>query len=317
MVIARDFRTCLFERCNRRQIRRQGARRFRALSPDALLSFDETAVGGPLTLGDEAESENRETPRAVNAMMEAWISTPKLATEPLTRDARYDGRFFGPSRRQAFIAGRFARPPHPSEKTSASCRRPPRRRRPVFALVCVAGRRVRRNSTLGAALHHRIPRARIDRAGRLDEANVDALAERLGIGERQLRRLFRQHLGASPISVAQTRRVLLAKQLIQDTGLPMTEVAAAAGFGSVRQFNEIFQQLYRRPPMALCGEDGKSEASVWTKRARSRSGSGTGPPTTGIPSVVPRSPRNTRHRGGLGRANMRARSGSATPEPCW
>jgi AraC family transcriptional regulator of adaptative response / DNA-3-methyladenine glycosylase II len=88
-------------------------------------------------------------------------------------------------------------------------------------------------------------------AGALDEADVETLAGRLGLGERQLRRLFRQHLGASPISIAQTRRILLAKQLIQDTRLPMTEVALAAGFGSIRRFNEIFQQLYRRPPMAL------------------------------------------------------------------
>jgi AraC family transcriptional regulator of adaptative response / DNA-3-methyladenine glycosylase II len=71
------------------------------------------------------------------------------------------------------------------------------------------------------------------------------------MGERQLRRLFRHHLGASPIAVAQTRRVLLAKQLIQDTRLPMTEVAAAAGFGSIRRFNETFQHLFGRPPSTL------------------------------------------------------------------
>ena len=85
----------------------------------------------------------------------------------------------------------------------------------------------------------------------MDEADVDALAERLGVGERQLRRLFRQHLGASPIAVAQTRRVLLAKQLIHETALPMAEVAMASGFGSVRRFNETFQKLYDRPPSAL------------------------------------------------------------------
>src|SRR6201747_507200 len=60
---------------------------------------------------------------------------------------------------------------------------------------------------------------------------VEALAERLGIGERHLRRLFVQHLGASPIAVAQTRRVLFAKQLIHETQMPITEVALAAGFG--------------------------------------------------------------------------------------
>jgi AraC family transcriptional regulator of adaptative response / DNA-3-methyladenine glycosylase II len=84
-----------------------------------------------------------------------------------------------------------------------------------------------------------------------DGASVEKLAGRLGVGERQLRRLFLQHLGASPISVAQTRRVLFAKQLIHDTRMPMTEVALAAGFSSVRRFNETFQNLFHRPPSAL------------------------------------------------------------------
>jgi len=89
--------------------------------------------------------------------------------------------------------------------------------------------------------------------GALDggENSVGKLAERLGLGERQLRRLFLQHLGASPISVAQTRRVLFAKQLIHDTQMSMTEVAMAAGFGSLRRFNEIFLSLFHRPPSAL------------------------------------------------------------------
>src|SRR6516164_907781 len=88
-------------------------------------------------------------------------------------------------------------------------------------------------------------------AGALDEGDVETLAGRLGVGERQLRRLFHQHLGASPVAVAQTRRVLLAKQLIHETHLPMTEVAFAAGFGSIRRFNETFRQLFGRPPREL------------------------------------------------------------------
>ncbi len=85
----------------------------------------------------------------------------------------------------------------------------------------------------------------------MDSGDVEALADRLGVGERQLRRLFRQHLGASPVAVAQTRRVLLAKQLIHETRLPMAEVALASGFGSVRRFNETFLQLFNRPPSTL------------------------------------------------------------------
>jgi len=87
----------------------------------------------------------------------------------------------------------------------------------------------------------------LDGAGR----SVEQLAERLGIGERQLRRLFLQHLGASPVAVAQTRRVLFAKQLIHDTRLPMTEVALAAGFNSLRRFNEVFHNLFHRSPSSI------------------------------------------------------------------
>jgi AraC family transcriptional regulator, regulatory protein of adaptative response / DNA-3-methyladenine glycosylase II len=82
-------------------------------------------------------------------------------------------------------------------------------------------------------------------------ASVENLAARLGVGERQLRRLFLEHLGAAPVSVAQTRRVLFAKQLIHETRMPMAEVALAAGFGSVRRFHETFQDLFQRPPGAL------------------------------------------------------------------
>ncbi|HSU19108.1 MAG TPA: AlkA N-terminal domain-containing protein [Acidobacteriaceae bacterium] len=95
-----------------------------------------------------------------------------------------------------------------------------------------------------------------------EESTVDGLAGRVGIGERQLRRLFLQHLGTSPLSVAQTRRVLFAKQLIHDTRLPMTEVALASGFNSLRRFNEVFQNLFHRPPTALRREAGKEHSAA-------------------------------------------------------
>ncbi len=92
--------------------------------------------------------------------------------------------------------------------------------------------------------------------------SVDALAARLGIGERQLRRLFLQHLGASPIAVAQTRRVLFAKHLIHETQMPMTEIALAAGFSSLRRFNEVFHALFGRPPSALRRKSSVSRPDV-------------------------------------------------------
>jgi AraC family transcriptional regulator of adaptative response / DNA-3-methyladenine glycosylase II len=84
-----------------------------------------------------------------------------------------------------------------------------------------------------------------------ERGNVETLASRLGMGARQLRRLFEQHLGLSPIAVAQTRRLLFAKQLLHDTDLSMAEVAMAGGFGSIRRFNDAFRTLYGLSPAAL------------------------------------------------------------------
>ncbi|MEJ0042437.1 MAG: AlkA N-terminal domain-containing protein [Rhizomicrobium sp.] len=92
------------------------------------------------------------------------------------------------------------------------------------------------------------------------DAGIASLCERLGVGERQLRRLFDKHLGAPPIAVAQTRRVLFAKQLIQETRLPMGAIAEASGFGSIRRFNDAFRKLYRRSPSQLRRQSGGAPA---------------------------------------------------------
>lgn len=87
--------------------------------------------------------------------------------------------------------------------------------------------------------------------GALDTGTVEALAERLGIGARHLSRLFVKHLGASPRQVAATRRVQMAKRLIDETALPLSEIAFASGFGSVRRFNDAFKATYGRAPSAF------------------------------------------------------------------
>src|SRR5499427_8961414 len=71
----------------------------------------------------------------------------------------------------------------------------------------------------------------------LEDGGVESLAERLGVGSRHLRRLFVRHLGATPSAVVRTRRLHFAKKLIDETSLPMTQVAMASGFGCVRRFN--------------------------------------------------------------------------------
>ncbi|MGV8928693.1 MAG: bifunctional transcriptional activator/DNA repair enzyme AdaA [Brevundimonas sp.] len=170
----------------------------------------------------------------------------------LTRDARFDGRFFGCVK----TTGIYCRPVCPA--------RTPKRENMFFVVTAAAAEeagfraclrcRPETAPDMGAwrGTSNTVSRAlALIEAGALDEGDVDGLAARLGVGERHLRRLFRQHLGAAPVSVAQTRRVLLAKALIHQTDLGMAEVALGSGFGSVRRFNETFQALYGRPPSAL------------------------------------------------------------------
>ncbi|MDB5928163.1 MAG: DNA-3-methyladenine glycosylase 2 [Betaproteobacteria bacterium] len=85
----------------------------------------------------------------------------------------------------------------------------------------------------------------------LDQDGLDTLAVRLGITDRHLRRAFGAEFGVSPVEFAQTQRLLLAKRLLTDTALPVTEVAFASGFGSVRRFNALFKQRYRLIPSQL------------------------------------------------------------------
>jgi AraC family transcriptional regulator, regulatory protein of adaptative response / DNA-3-methyladenine glycosylase II len=170
----------------------------------------------------------------------------------VTRDSRFDGRIFI----GVHTTGIYCRPICPA--------RTPKRENVSFYTTASAAQeagfrpclRCRPESSpdLGAwrGTSNTVSRAlTLIGEGALDGEAVDALAERLGVGERQLRRLFRRHLGASPITVAQTRRVLFAKQLVVETTMPLAEIALASGFGSVRRFNATFQNLYNRAPRDL------------------------------------------------------------------
>ncbi|HTP78519.1 MAG TPA: AlkA N-terminal domain-containing protein [Rhizomicrobium sp.] len=170
-----------------------------------------------------------------------------------TRDARFDGRLFIGVK----TTGIYCRPICPARTpkrenvtfwpSAASAQeagfRPCLRCRPEISPDAAAWRGT--SNTVSRAL------ALIAEGGLDGDAGLSALCERLGVGERQLRRLFDKHLGAPPITVAQTRRILFAKQLVHETQLPMTSIALASGFGSVRRFNDAFRKLYRRPPGEL------------------------------------------------------------------
>ena len=170
----------------------------------------------------------------------------------ISRDARFDGKFFI----AITSTGIYCRPicPSPHAKRShvryypsaaaaaAAGYRPCLRCRPEAAPGTPAW--------LGTSAVVRRALRLIDE-GFLDHSSVDELAERLGIGARHLHRLCLQHVGAPPVAMAQTRRLHFAKRLLDETQLPITEIAFEAGFKSIRRFNSAFQQTFRRPPRDL------------------------------------------------------------------
>ena len=169
-----------------------------------------------------------------------------------SRDSRFDGRFFTGVK----TTGIYCRPvcpavtPHQKNVTFYNCAaaaekagfRPCRRCRPETSPGTPAW--LGTSATVSRAL-------RDINDGYLDHHTVDDLALRLGIGPRHLLRLFDDHLGTTPVAVAQTRRVHFARNLVEQTELPMARIALAAGFGSVRRFNDLLKSTFRRTPSEL------------------------------------------------------------------
>jgi AraC family transcriptional regulator of adaptative response / DNA-3-methyladenine glycosylase II len=193
--------------------------------------------------------------RRIVGAMEAMLTLDPTVLERarLSRDPRFDGKFFI----AVTSTGIYCRPICPA---SPSPRRGNVRYYVSAAAAAEAGfrpcLRCRPEAAPGtpawlgtSAVVRRALRLIIE--GALDEASVGEFASRVGVGARHLDRLFLQHVGASPLAVAHTRRLHFAKRLIDESDLPMTEIALAAGFGSLRRFNDAFQKAYRRPPREL------------------------------------------------------------------
>jgi AraC family transcriptional regulator of adaptative response / DNA-3-methyladenine glycosylase II len=179
------------------------------------------------------------------------------------RDARFDGRFFVGVK----TTGIYCRPvctakvPQPKNceffpsaaAAEAECYRPCLRCRPELAPGHAA-----------VDASHRIAQAAASliEDGRVEEGGLPGLAESLGVSDRHLRRVFQQEFGVSPIEYAQTQRLLLAKRLLTDTVLPVTEIALASGFQSLRRFNDLFRTRYRLAPSQLRRQAAASDASA-------------------------------------------------------
>lgn len=169
----------------------------------------------------------------------------------IARDPEYDGRFFTAVRTTKI----YCRPICPAQPRSANVSyfpsaaaaelagfRPCLRCRPETAPLSPAWKGTR--ATVDRALRLIVDEGVLD----TEHASVDDLAMRLGIGARHLSRLFVRHLDATPVQVAKTARVQRAKRLLDSTELPMTDVALQAGFRSLRRFNAVFIETYRRSP---------------------------------------------------------------------
>src|SRR4051794_32280073 len=170
----------------------------------------------------------------------------------LSRDARFDGRFFIAVRTSRI----YCRPICPAR----TAREENVRYFPTAAAAAEAGfrpcLRCRPESSPGTpawlGTSTTVSRAlRLIGESAMEDGGADGLAARLGIGARHLRRLFLRHLGASPVAVANTRRLHFAKKLIDETTLPMGQIALIAGFGSVRRFNGAFLKTYHRTPTQI------------------------------------------------------------------
>jgi len=170
----------------------------------------------------------------------------------LSRDARFDGKFF-----IAVLSTRiYCRPICPAR----TCNESNVRYYPTAASAAQAGfrpcLRCRPESSPGTpawlGTSNTVSRAlRLIGESGLEDGGVEVLAERLGVGSRHLRRLFLRHLGATPMAVAQTRRLHFAKKLIDETRLPMSQIALAVGFGCVRRFNAGIRKVYHRTPTQI------------------------------------------------------------------
>lgn len=170
-----------------------------------------------------------------------------------SRDARFDGRFYI----GVLSTGIYCRPICPAAPAALS------RHTRYFATAAAAHEagfrpclRCRPEAAPGTPAWNGtsavVRRAvRMIQDGALDASSVPQFATRLGLGVRQLDRLFAQHVGASPLALAQTRRLHFAKRLIDGSTLPMTEVALAAGYASLRRFNHALRTAYGHPPRAL------------------------------------------------------------------
>jgi AraC family transcriptional regulator, regulatory protein of adaptative response / DNA-3-methyladenine glycosylase II len=203
----------------------------------------------------------RAGPRATAYLHETMLDADAYSRALGARDARFDGVFFV----GITTTHIYCRPICPARVSHHDHRR-------FFASAAAAERagyrpclRCRPELAPGRALVDAVPRlartaALRIAAGALNGRGVTQLAHELGVSERHLRRALTREIGVSPLELAQTHRLLLAKRLLADTNLSVTQVAYASGFQSLRRFNAIFRERYRMAPSAVRRTNGARRA---------------------------------------------------------
>ena len=176
------------------------------------------------------------------------------------RDERFDGLFFVAVRTTGIYCRPVCRARTPGRSRCVFYRHAAEAERDGFR-ACF---RCRPELSPGGAADEAIPglvRAALARIenGFLDEGSVDDLGRTLGVTGRHLRRALEAELGLTPVALAQSRRLRLAKQLLQDTSLSLTEIAFASGFSSVRRFNGLFSARFGRAPSTLRRAEGRAD----------------------------------------------------------
>ena len=256
-------------------------------------------------------------------MMAAMASTVAQRSETLTgphdaslyaavmaRDARFDGRFFVGVTSTGVYCRPVCRVRTPLQRNcrffgnaaSAECAgfRPCLRCRPELAPGLSFADSSR---TLAQTAARRLTQAVLEG----QELRLPDLAAKLGVTDRHMRRIFAAEHGVSPVDFVTTQRLLHAKQLLTDTELPVTQVALASGFASVRRFNAAFAERYRLSPSSIRRERANAAAPTAARAARSTASEATGAVAGGVTGSV---------KGGVTRVATFARGGAkdaATP----
>lgn len=212
-----------------------------------------------MTFADKGFNVRKRPVRSPAAMLQQPMTAHDTAKDTLyyraylARDPRFDGVFF----MGVTSTGIYCRPICPAKTVKpANCRffESPQAAEKAGFRPCLRCRPELAPGSAPVDDAHRIAdliARRMDEGQIAEGAGLEEIAAQFELSSRQIRRIVHKEMGVSPIELMLTRRLLLAKQLLTETALPITEIAYSSGFSSLRRFNDAFSRRYRMPPTRL------------------------------------------------------------------